>query len=185
MLLCVCRYVASLQLLTLQLLLASLLMLLVPDATVKYICSTSLILLASRRMLFGCDFPGMSTWHPFVTNNPAVSFVSADVVRLWWSICSSFTYWVELGINTFSLTIVVVWQCDSLKCLNKYSKYWWLVPLYCFFLYFFSHTILKMIFCIAHTVVHTIFCLGSCLVGVGLMWTWSLFMHGAELMSWC
>jgi hypothetical protein len=29
----------------------------------------------------------------------------------------------------------------------------------------------------AHTVVHTIFCLGSCLVGVGLMWTWSLYRY--------
>ncbi len=31
--------------------------------------------------------------------------------------------------------------------------------------------------CIAQTVVLTIFCLGFCLVGVGLMWTWSLFLH--------
>jgi hypothetical protein len=30
-----------------------------------------------------------------------------------------------------------------------------------------------MVFCRAHTVVHTIFCLEFCLVGVGLMWTWS------------
>jgi hypothetical protein len=48
------------------------------------------------------------------------------------------------------------------------------VPLYWIFI---SHTILMMIFCRAHTVVHTIFCLGSCLVGVGLVWTLSLFLH--------
>jgi hypothetical protein len=34
-----------------------------------------------------------------------------------------------------------------------------------------------MIFSRAHTVVHTIFCLGFCLVGVGLMWTWNLFLN--------
>jgi hypothetical protein len=56
-------------------------------------------------------------------------------------------------------------------------KYWWLVPLYWIFI---SHTIL-MIFCGAHTVVHTIFCLGSCLVGVGLMWTWSLILHWSRI----
>ena len=57
-------------------------------------------------------------------------------------------------------------------------KYWWLMPLYWFFI---SHTRLMMVFCRAHTVVHTIFCLGSCLVGVGLMWTWSLFLHWSRI----
>jgi hypothetical protein len=38
-----------------------------------------------------------------------------------------------------------------------------------------------MTFCRAHTVVHTIFCLGSCMVGVGLMWTWSLFFHWSRI----
>jgi hypothetical protein len=61
-------------------------------------------------------------------------------------------------------------QCMNLKSRLYISrffffyKYWWLVPLYWIFI---SHTILMMIFCR----VHTIFCLGSCLVGVGLMWT--------------
>jgi hypothetical protein len=52
------------------------------------------------------------------------------------------------------------------------------VPLYWIFI---SHTILMMIFCRAHTVVHTIFCFGSCLVGVGLMWTWGLFLHWSRI----
>jgi hypothetical protein len=34
-----------------------------------------------------------------------------------------------------------------------------------------------LVFCRAHTVVHTIFCL----VGVGLMWTWSLFLHWSKI----
>jgi hypothetical protein len=60
MLLYVCRYVASLQLLTLQLLLASLLMLLVPDATVY------LLLVA----------------FPSVANIPDIAGVSASVICL-------------------------------------------------------------------------------------------------------
>jgi hypothetical protein len=44
-----------------------------------------------------------------------------------------------------------------------------------------SHAILMRVFCRAHTVVHTIFCLGFCLVGVGLMWTWSLFLHWSRI----
>ncbi len=47
--------------------------------------------------------------------------------------------------------------------------------------YFFSLTTLMIIFYRAHTVVHTIFCLGYCLVGVGLMWTWSLFLHWSRI----
>jgi hypothetical protein len=30
-------------------------------------------------------------------------------------------------------------------------------------------------------IVHTILCLGFCLVGVGLMWTWSLFLHWSRI----
>ncbi len=37
-----------------------------------------------------------------------------------------------------------------------------------------------MIFCRAHTVVHSIFII-SCFVGVGLMWTWSLFLHWSRI----
>jgi hypothetical protein len=38
-----------------------------------------------------------------------------------------------------------------------------------------------MVFCRAHTIVHTVFCLGLRLVGVGLMWTWSLFLHWSRI----
>jgi hypothetical protein len=47
-----------------------------------------------------------------------------------------------------------------------------------------SHTILMVVFslfCRADTVVHTKFCLRFCLVGVGLMWTWSLFLHWSRI----
>ncbi len=43
-----------------------------------------------------------------------------------------------------------------------------------------SHTKLMMVFCRAHTVL-TILCLEFCLVGVGLMWTWSLFLHWSTI----
>jgi hypothetical protein len=52
------------------------------------------------------------------------------------------------------------------------------MPLYWIFI---SHTILMMVFCIAHTVAHTIFCLGFCLVDVGLMRTWSLFLPWSRI----
>ncbi len=38
-----------------------------------------------------------------------------------------------------------------------------------------------MVFCRAHTVEHTIFCLGFGLVGVGLIWTRSWFLHWSNI----
>ena len=80
--------------------------------------------------------------------------------------------------NTISERLSFRFWHFPLLWLTTIYKYWWLMPLYWIFI---SFTILMMVFCWAHIVVHTIFYLGFCLVGVGLMWIWSSFLHWSRI----